>query len=264
MPLSNKKVIKSHSAFFQKDQEASLIIDTILEENEEALFESSIETSEDVYSKEEIDEELQKGRKIVEEASIQRDEILAKAHADAEKIRLEAKQSGFEEGKKEGFEAGFSSGLKEGFSKGTEKSEEMKQHAREMIVQAQEEIEDYIQENKESLLSLSVHMAEKIVHEHLALTPDGILELVKPILHQLDREEDFVSLTVHPAFRETLQQQLPELVKLYPGVRFAILSDEDIEIDGCIIESAHKLIDLQVKKQLETILSQLKEMERDV
>lgn len=235
------------------------VIDTILEDDDETVeFEFSPEAAE------QLEEAKEKKLSILDNAEAQANQLISEAQEAARQLKETAKAEGYEAGKTQGYEEGLNRGLQEGHAQAMQEAEEIKQEARDMISDAQREIEAYVQEKKESLLSLSLHMAEKIIHEHLHLSPDGVFELVQPILHQLDREEDFVSLTVHSDLRERLHERLPELKQSYPGVRFAILVDETLEENGCIVESAHKVVDLQVKNQLEAILTELKETERDI
>lgn len=256
MPLSNR-IIKTKSSSLKEGDE--WIIDSIIEDkDDENEFAWSQEASQH------IEEAQNKKNKIVRNAEEQAEEILEEAQAEAERLKNEAEEQGFKAGKEQGYQEGFKQGHALGITQAEEETRALKQKAREMITEAQVQIEEYVESKKDSLLSLSLHMAEKIVHEQLHLSPDGILELVQPILHQLDREEDFVSLTVHPTIREVMKEKFPELETSYPGVRFALLTDETLEVDGCVIESAHKVVDLQVRKQLEVIMAELKERERDV
>lgn len=255
MPLSNRIIKTKRSSLKEGDE---WLIESVIEENDEDDLLWSQEATQH------IEEARQKKKKIVGSAEEQANQILQEAKEEAKRLKAEAEKEGYQSGKEQGYQEGFQSGKQEGYRQAQQETEEMKQKAREMISQAQLQIEEYIEVKKESLLSLSIHMAEKIVHEQLYLSPDGILELVQPILHQLDREEDFVSLTIHPTIREVMKERLPELETIYPGVRFALLTDETLEVDGCIIESAHKVVDLQVRKQLEAMMAELKERERDV
>jgi flagellar biosynthesis/type III secretory pathway protein FliH len=250
MPSSNR-IIKNTPIL---EEDTGWIIDTVFDEYEEEVVEENSESAE------QLAEAKKKKARILLNAEEEASQILEQAKIEAEELKKVAQEQGYTEGKQQGYEDGFQNG----YLKGQQESDILKQQARVMISEAQEEIENYVQDKKESLLSLSVHMAEKIIHEQLELMPEGIMELVHPILHQLDREEDFVSLTVHPSVRQVLRDKIPELQQSYPGVRFAILADETLEKGGIIIESAHKVVDLQVRKQLEAMLTELKEMERDI
>lgn len=237
------------------------IIDTTYdyeEEPEEYNDESSQEAAD------ELAQAQQKSDQLLKKAQTEKERILEEAEAEISQIKEAAYKEAFEEGQKAGYATGFSEGKEEGYQSGKVESQELVDQARQTLTEAQLDIEAYIEEKKESLLSLSVHMAEKIVQEQLDLLPDGILELVNPILHQLDHKEDYVSLTVHSSKRLEIRDKLPYLEKNYPGVRFVVFGDDNVDTLGCVVESAHKVVDLQVKKQLEAMVEEMKEREREM
>lgn len=256
--LSSSRIIKSRHKIAQSED--TWVIDTVLNDIEEYIDEETDEANEP----EEIKEAIIQKKQILTEALSKQEEIIEQAKLEAEEIKQQAYQSGMQSGKETGYQEGYTQGMQEGYAEGKQESEVLKQQGRELIAAAQLEIEQYVQDKKDELLSLSLHMAEMIIHDQLDRTDEGILTLVHPILHQLDREEDFISLTVHPASRETVKEQLPNLKEQYPGVRFSVLQDGSLEPNGCVVESAHKLIDLQVRAQLEAILKEMKETERNV
>ncbi|MFL2075826.1 FliH/SctL family protein [Marinilactibacillus psychrotolerans] len=252
---SSSRIIKSRHKIDQSND--TWVIDTVMNDPQDD-FEEGLDESD------EVKEAAIKKKKILNEALSKKDEMIMLAKQEAEEMKQQAYQTGLQSGKEEGYREGYTQGMQEGYAEGKKESETLKQQGRDLIVSAQLEIEQYVQEKKDSLLSLSLHMAEKIIHDQLDHTVEGVLALVHPILHQLDREEDFISLTVHPDSRKTVKEQLPSLKTQYPGVRFSVLQDGNLESNGCIVESAHKLIDLQVRAQLEAILKEMKETERNV
>ncbi|MFL2070918.1 FliH/SctL family protein [Marinilactibacillus psychrotolerans] len=252
---SSSRIIKSRHKIDQSND--TWVIDTVMNDPQDD-FEEGLDESD------EVKEAAIKKKKILNEALSKKDEMIMLAKQEAEEMKQQAYQTGLQSGKEEGYREGYTQGMQEGYAEGKKESETLKQQGRDLIASAQLEIEQYVQEKKDSLLSLSLHMAEKIIHDQLDHTVEGVLALVHPILHQLDREEDFISLTVHPDSRKTVKEQLPSLKTQYPGVRFSVLQDGNLEPNGCIVESAHKLIDLQVRAQLEAILKEMKETERNV
>lgn len=257
MPLSSR-LIKSIQA--DANDNNDWVIDTayeIKEEPDDYLEDNAEAQNEMAYAK-------KKSVELIENAQIEKDELLKQAMIEAEKIKEEAFREAFEKGKQTGFDSGYKEGKEAGYTDGKRESERLVEAAKQSVSDAQKDISLYIEEKKNSLLSLSVHMAEKIVHEQLDLLPNGILELVHPILHQLDRKEDYVSLTVHSSMRQKIKAQIPTLEKTYPGVRFIALQDDNVEEYGCVVESAHKVVDVEVKKQLEAMVEEMKEREREM
>ncbi|WP_225743895.1 FliH/SctL family protein [Marinilactibacillus sp. Marseille-P9653] len=253
--LSSSRIIKSKHNIQQAED--AWVIDTVLTDTDEY-------TEEESDTSEETQEVLLEKKRILNHAYSKKEELLEQAKQEAEAIKQQAYQTAFQQGQEAGYQEGYTLGMKEGFEQGKRESEALKQEGRDLIVQAQLEVEQYSQDKKEELLKLAVHMAEKIVHEQINHNDEGILSLIHPILHQLDREEDFISITVNPAVRNQIQANLASLKNQYTGVRFAVLQDSSIEPIGCIVESAHKVIDLQITAQLESMLKEMKETERNV
>ncbi|MDZ7835761.1 MAG: FliH/SctL family protein [Alkalibacterium sp.] len=216
MPLSSR-LIKSVQA--NAKESTDWVIDTAYEVQEDDT-ESFIEENEE--ARDELAYAKQKSADLIEKALTEKEQLIEDAMQEVEQLKEEAYRQAFDEGKQAGFQEGFRQGKEAGFSAGKEESDKLIQTARSSVAEAQQDIARYIEEKKDSLLSLSVHMAEKIVHEQLDLSPNGIMELVHPILHQLDRKEDYVSLTVHSSMRQQLKDQLPVLEKTYPGIRFIV------------------------------------------
>ncbi|EXJ22383.1 Flagellar assembly protein FliH [Alkalibacterium sp. AK22] len=257
--LSSSRIIKSVKA--SSGEVTDWVIDTAYDYLPEEELEQDVTFDE---ATQKLKEAKQKSSQLIERAQTEKEKLMEEAQQEIDELKQKAYEEAYEKGQNAGFERGFSEGQSQGFKEGQIASQELLNQARQMIRAAQLDIEQYIAAKKESLLSLSVHMAEKIVQEQLDLTPDGILELVHPILHQLDRKEDYVSISVHPSKRKTIRDSIPDLEKNYPGVRFVVFGDDEIDPLGCIVESAHKLVDLQVKKQLEAMVEEMKEREREM
>lgn len=258
MPLSSR-IIKSVQT--ETTESNDWVIDTTYEYEEEAednFLEPNIEAADELALA------RQKSDLLLKSAQTEKERLFEEAEAEIRLIKEEAYEKAFAEGQLAGYEKGYAEGKSDGYQSGQLESQELVDQARQTITEAQLDIEAYIEEKKDSLLSLSIHMAEKIVQEQLDLLPDGILELVNPILHQLDHKEDYVSLTVHSSKRLEIREKLPYLEKNYPGVRFVVFGDDNIDALGCVVESAHKVVDLQVKNQLEAMVMEMKEREREM
>lgn len=263
MPSSSRiiKSVKTQPAASVEDWVIDTAYDYEPEEDYSDNFDSD-ETSQE--AREKLAEARQRSSQLIEKALNEKEHLLSEAEEEIARLKEEAYKEAFENGQQAGYEQGFNEGKSKGYSEGKELSQQLVDQAKAAVSQAQLAVEDYIAEKKESLLSLAVHMAEKIVQEQLEMTPDGILELVHPILHQLDRKEDYVSLTVHSSKRKDIREAIPYLEKNYPGVRFVVFGDDNVDSLGCVVESAHKVVDLQVKNQLQAMIEEMKESEREM
>ncbi|PRY77502.1 FliH/SctL family protein [Alkalibacterium olivapovliticus] len=258
MPLSSR-IIKSMQT--SAKESSDWVIDTTYDYEEEPE-ESYEETNQEAAD--ELAQARKKSDQLIKTALTEKERLIEEAEAEISRIKEEAYAKAFEEGQQAGFSNGYAEGKEEGYQAGKIESQHLVEQARKALTDAQLDIEAYVEEKKDSLLSLSVHMAEKIVQDQLDLLPDGILELVNPILHQLDHKEDYVSLTVHTSKRLEIREKLPYLEKNYPGVRFVVFGDDNVDPLGCVVESAHKVVDLQVRNQLLAMVNEMKEREREM
>lgn len=258
MPSSHR-IIKATHAY---KGESVLPIDTLFEQLEEEL-ESQMEASSSPTDAK-LKEARQKSHALIEKAEAESEQLMAAAREEAETIRQQAQSEGFQSGQQEGLEAGYAAGYQEGTEKALEESAHLKEQAYQLIQQAHEEIHRYQMEKKSELLELAVHMAEKIVHLQIDAADEGVLKAAEPYLYQLEKDEELVTLTVHPDSFEQVKAHLDRVKAISPETRFLVVADPKLEERGLIIESSRAVVDLQIKKQLDAMISEMKEMERTV
>ena len=244
-------------------------------EQSTAKIETKVEV-EEVIAKHEDAEDLKASRVIQANlAKKQASELLAQAEQERQTLMFEAlqeieelKTKAYEEAYQSGLKAGHAEGYQQGYAQATEQAqienEQEKEKIRLMREETLAEIDQYKFDKKDELIKLASHMAEKIIHKEIDSSEKGILALAEPYFYQLDRDEDRIAITVHPAHREQLESHLEDIEKIVPGTRIVIYGNPKVKKDGLIIESSRAVIDLEVKKQLEAMLQEIDEMERTV
>lgn len=250
---SSIKVFKANKVFGSNE---TTKINTEFVEDEVILEEASEEESLAVK----VQQTENKSQSIVAQAELESQKIIEEAKEEAKKIKAEAKTIGFNEGREKGHQQGLNEGLKQSETE----NKALRASIMTMIQEAQTELAQYKEDNKQNIILLASHMAEKIVHKQIDHTSESILLLAKPFLYQLEKIEEFVTITVHPSQKEQLEEHRPEVESISPNTRFMIFSDANLEERGLIIESSKAVIDLQVKKQIDTMMQEFEEMERTV
>lgn len=191
-----------------------------------------------------------------EELLEERDKILEEAIKEANKIKEEASE--------EGYEIAYKKGLEEGYLEGIEKSEKEMKEAREnalnLIDQAERKVKEYFIENKNNFIKLSIDMAESIINFSIDKDDKQILNLIEPIIIRYNKKEK-ITLTCHPSRHDFLENNIIKLEELSPDTKFFVLKDENLNKNDCILENEDQLIDLSIKKQLDSILNTIKHME---
>lgn len=196
------------------------------------------------------------------------EEIMAEAQVIKEKARADGHREGYDKGYKEGVKQGIDKGrlegLEQGYMEGLKKAdqeaERIRQSSIKMLQQAQDELDNYIDENRENIINLAATMAEAIVHRTIDTSSEDILQLVKPIIQGFRRAQNII-ISCHPRNYDFVMSRIHELEEKHGDIKFMVLEDESLEKNGCIVENDNQIIDLQISKQLENMLAKIRDME---
>ena len=142
----------------------------------------------------------------------------------------------------------------------TEEAESIKAHAKQVLTDATVEAQQFYEEKRQDIIALAAQMAEKIIHETIDASDDKIIDLVTPILTRMDQESSFITISVRPESQDQMKTYIKDLEATYPLFRFVVFADPALEKNGCVIESSHAIVDLQIKQQLEAMVADLKEL----
>lgn len=201
--------------------------------------------------------EVMQAKALLDETYEKKQVILSEAQEEAQQLKEKAEKKGFEEGMAQGYEMGYAAGMKQA----EEESQRLRETIHHMLDEAQEVVESYYQAKKIALIELAGHMAETIVHKSIDVSSDQVMDLIKPVLHRLKREDQFITLMVRPEQKELVKEKVKEFEKENQDIRFAVLSDNTLDKNGCIVENAHAIVDLQVRKQLDAMIDEMKNAE---
>ena len=182
-------------------------------------------------------------------------ELIKKAKFEAENLILVAKQKGLEEGLIKGYEEGYKKGIDAANLEGSI----IKNNALELIEQAKKQVSAYISENHDNIIKLAGDMAESIVQSTIDESTENILMLIKPILQQFGKKESII-ITCHPSGIAYIKSRLHELENSCPNAKLIILEDRNLEKNGCIIENENEIVDLQIKKQINSIIKKIEDV----
>lgn len=206
------------------------------------------------HVKSRLEEENERAKQILIEKT--RLELLE----ETEKINKESIEKGYRKGLEKGREEGLVKGYNDGLEKCKEECRELKENALNLLQQAQLEVEEYYKDSKEELINLAGEMAESIVHKTIDASDENIMLLIKPIIQMYEKGERII-ITVHPENRKYLDSRLEEMEIISPGTRFIILEDNNLDKNGCILENDNQIIDLQIKKQISSIIRDINSLE---
>ncbi len=181
------------------------------------------------FNKEQVSEAKNEAQKIVDEAI-----------KEAEGVRLEAQETGREEGRAEA----------------TSHIEE----AMETLNQATKERKKIVQDAENEVLRLAIKVAEQIIRSEVSLHRDVCLNIVAEAIARIsDREQIIVK--VHREDAEYLKRYKDRLAGMLDGVKsFSIIEDSSIEPGGCVIETNLGFVDAKISTKLKSIEESLKKV----
>ncbi|MDT2829613.1 FliH/SctL family protein [Vagococcus carniphilus] len=182
-----------------------------------------------------------------------KEEVLQKSLEEGEQIKQEAYLAGVKEGQLDGFESGKESG----FDAGLKEAESLKQNALSIIEQTNEAMNAYQKEKQEDFIKASALMAENIINQELSLSEDKLKLLLQPVLNKVEKADNFITIFVTKDNLENTNLYMEKMKEQFAGLKFAVLVDEALETNGCVIETNYEVIDLQIKKQLDAMVKDL-------
>lgn len=182
-----------------------------------------------------------------------KEEVLQKSFEEGEQIIQEAYLAGVKEGQLDGFESGKESG----FDAGLKEAESLKQNALSIIEQTNEAMNVYQKEKQEDFIKASALMAENIINQELSLSEDKLKLLLQPVLNKVEKADNFITIFVTKDNLENTNLYMEKMKEQFAGLKFAVLVDEALETNGCVIETNYEVIDLQIKKQLDAMVKDL-------
>lgn len=252
MPLSHKIIKQGQS--FTRDSRSFIQTEMTAAKRPEV---------EEILSEQLLEEpiELEQARALLREADQKKQVILSEAQKEANQMREIAEKQGFEEGQMRGRETGYTAGYAAGMKQAEEESQRLRETIHNMLIEAQEVVESYYQAKRTEFIELAGHMAETIVHKTIDVSSHQVMDLIKPVLHRLKREDQFITLMVRPEQKELVKEKVKEFEKENQDIRFAVLSDNTLDKNGCVVENAHAIVDLQVRKQLDAMIDEMKNAE---
>ena len=252
--IKNERIVYGQNGILVADIK---IENHIEEENPEDIFND--EVTEDLQTTTVID--IEKLREEIREQLYMENEeerlaLIEKTIEEAGKEADRLKQEAIKEGYKEGLQAGYKKGVQEC----KVECDKMKASALALIHQAEEEVKSYFADNKDKIIQLAGDMAECIVNNTVDLSDENILLLIKPVI-QLYEDNENIIITCAPENEEFLRSNVDKLEKINNKARYIILRDGNLERNNCIVENENQIVDLQIKKQITSIIDDIKNME---
>lgn len=186
--------------------------------------------------------------------------LITQARLDADTLRNEARVLAQEEGERiaaESKSAGFAEGYQEGIEKAEAEGELIRAMAQDVLRQAEESRRQHIRSLEESLIELSVEIAEKMIAAQLILEPETVTNIAKEALTMLENRA-LIVLYVNPAELPLYENKMEDLKSLLPlRAELQLFTDASIQTGGCRIETESGTVDTTLETRRNAIIAAL-------
>jgi len=188
---------------------------------------------------------------LLAEAQRQAEAVMEKARheavVEAEHIKANAVREGYDEGYQSALEAAHA------------EAEKIRAEARAVLARAEEVRRRQLAGLKGNILELALEIAEKILARELELNPDAAVAIAEEAI-QIASNRKYVVLWVHPEEVELYEKHRERLVRhLPPHSELQIMEDPTVERSGCVAENEFGRVDAQLSNRWQNLCSIIKE-----
>ena len=169
---------------------------------------------------------LRNASEIVARANGEAQTIVSGAQAKAQIIFDSARESGYESGAAQWYSA---------------------------LAEAWKSRDEYLAANENTLLTLAVRIAEKLINEELRTAPDTVASIVKEALRSTRRARK-IAVQVHPDDADIVQKHLAALrAPAAAGREIEIVPNDSLSRGDCMVETDIGIIDARLETQLKNM-----------
>lgn len=211
-----------------------------------------------VFNLTDITDEAQQ---IIEKAKAQREEILAKARQDGEKLAQEAKEKGFQQGLDQGTadgnKAGYEKSLEEARKNFAESSEQSLDALKNTFAEFDRIKQELLWRAEQEAVKLAIAIAEKLTKQLGVISRSVAVENVRGALELIDKDTD-VLVRLNPVdaeYVELMTQSDGGTFGKFEHIRFE--PDPSAMPGDCVICTEQGQIDGRLEKQISRIADEL-------
>ncbi|WP_042275358.1 FliH/SctL family protein [[Clostridium] dakarense] len=228
---------------------------------------SKVKIEEQKSLEEELTKKEEELKNRILEAENQYKEILSKANEEslsiieesknkASEIEKKAYDQGYNQGTKNGYEDGYKEAYEDNIEKAKIDAENILRNADNVLEEAKDYAIEYLKENKNHILSLSVSIAEQVLREKFTEV-SSMDNMILNVIEEYELKENFIIKT-NSIYKESLQKQVLELKESYKiNSDVFVLGDESVEQGNAILETSKGKLIIGVDSVLKEIKEEL-------
>jgi len=206
------------------------------------------------------DSQMAQAQKLYEEARLEAEKCLSEAAAQAEQLKQQAYEIGYQEGFTAGQQEGFQSGRQEAETAMQQQLIESEAKAGRLIACAEQQYKESLISAERQIIELSLNIASKVLARELEENPMVVLPIVKAALAKVCDQEQ-ISIRVCPEDFELVIQAKRDLqIMVGRENALSIISDHTVSCGGCMIDTPYGTVDARIDTQLEAVKKALQEI----
>ncbi|MET3682134.1 flagellar assembly protein FliH [Alkalibacillus flavidus] len=190
-------------------------------------------------------EKVQEAEQKLEDAQQQADQMIQDARAQIEQEREQ-----FEAEKQKALNQAHEQGYQDGFQQGEGQFNDLINQATQAVERAQSDYHNKVQAAEETILSIAVKSAEKILHQQLHEDESRFLPVVQESIEDVSDQPE-IKVYVHVNQYQLLldrKQTLQQLLNQYTTL--SIYPKKTMDEYGCVIETEQGQIDTSIDTRL--------------
>ncbi|HEY0395507.1 MAG TPA: FliH/SctL family protein [Candidatus Elarobacter sp.] len=186
---------------------------------------------------------------LVDEAQRNAELLLADAHNRARALVEDAAERAdalVQDARKAGHDEGFQAGR----DHADREMADMLVTMRGILEMARTERRKLIEDAEPELVRLAIGIAERVLHQQVALDRGVVVEMAKTAIARL-LERDTVTVRVHPADLERMREHRDELIAIGDIRNLRIVEDQRVDRGGVVVDTGAGTIDARIATQLD-------------
>lgn len=179
-------------------------------------------------------------RNLINDAKDEAEEIIQKAHHEADNIREKAYKSGYEDGQEKALKEMQEriDSIYNVFKKGIEDMASLKRQI--------------LSQSESGIVELATAIAKRLACRELQQHPDTIVAIVREAI-EAARGESKIVIQVHPDDHAILTQYMDELREHTEGTVIRIEANPKLKPGGCIIVTDTSLTDMSLEARMDSV-----------
>ena len=170
--------------------------------------------------------------------------------AEIEEMQAQAHEEGYQAGHQEGLQAGHDEGYQKGYAEGALKTQQESEQLAALVVSMEQALKEVDQKIAQSLLDLSLELAQQMVHQVLKVNPEILLPIVQDAIAGLPHFNPGAHIVMHPEDAEIVRSKMGEQLT-HSG--WKIFENGDITKGGVRVETANSQIDATIETRWKRI-----------